>query len=84
MVNKNISLGTQFYLQTPAETGTKCLSEDRASNFDEFNIQSSAILDILDMFSLLTKKDCMMEYLQIQLTPLRLFHLISKGILIIF
>lgn len=46
MVNKNISLGTHFYLQTLGETGTKCLCEDRASNFVELNTQSSAVLDI--------------------------------------
>lgn len=34
----NISLGTHFYLQTLTKTGTKCLSKERSSNFDEFNV----------------------------------------------
>lgn len=37
MVNKNILLGTHFYLQTLPDTETKCLRKDRASNFDGFN-----------------------------------------------
>lgn len=35
----NTSLGTHFYLQTlTVKTGTKCLSKERSSNFDEFNV----------------------------------------------
>lgn len=76
MVSKNILLGTHFYLQTLAETRTKCLSEDRTSNFDEFNTQTSVILDIDHVWSF-DQKDNMMEYLQIQVTPLRPFYPIS-------